>query len=248
MPNRYLIANWKMNLPPEGIEPYLAAMAGADVAVAPPYVYLKDAAAHAPAGLAVGAQNCADQKSGAFTGEVSADMLRDCGARFVIVGHSERRNIFREDDALVARKLTRVIEAGLMPVLCVGENQQQREGGHAVTFCGEQLRAAAVPQLEEAPEVVVAYEPIWAIGTGRNATGAMVAEIVTAIRGVLDRFWPAGLARRTPVLYGGSVTPENVDELVARGRIDGFLVGGASLDSNRFLALAEAMKRLPAQP
>jgi triosephosphate isomerase len=242
MPNRYLVANWKMNLPPEGIESFLGAMEGEGIVIAPPFVYLKDVVARAN-GVAVGAQNCADQKSGAFTGEVSADMLRDCGARFVIVGHSERRNIYGEDDARVARKLALAIEAGLTPILCIGENQQQRDGGHAMTFCSDQLQAAVVPQLESASEVVVAYEPIWAIGTGRNATGEMVAEIVTAIRGALGRCWPAGLARRAPVLYGGSVTPDNVDDLTAHGRIDGFLVGGASLDSKKFLALVAAMKR-----
>lgn len=248
MPNRYLIANWKMNLPPERIEAFLGAMGGANVAVAPPYVYLKDVVSGAQQNVLVGAQNCADQKSGAFTGEISADMLRDCGARFVIVGHSERRNIYGEDDALIARKLAMVIEAGLIPVLCIGENQHQRDGGHATAFCSDQLRSAAVPQLESAAEVVVAYEPVWAIGTGRNATGAMVAEIAAAIREALSRFWPADLARRAPVLYGGSVTPDTVDDLTTHGRIDGFLVGGASLDSKKFLALAEAMKRLPAQP
>jgi len=245
MPNRYLIANWKMNIPPEGIASFLDAIKDADVVVAPPYVYLKDVAARF---ASAGAQNCADHKSGPFTGEVSADMLRDCGARFVIVGHSERRTIYGEDDALIARKFSMAIDAGLTPVLCIGENEQQRERGHAVSFCSGQLRAAAVPQLATAKEVIVAYEPIWAIGTGRNATAAMVAEIVEAIRGALERFWPDGLAKRTPILYGGSVTPDNVDDLIAHGRIDGFLVGGASLDSKKFLALAEAMKRLPARP
>ena len=245
MPNRYLVANWKMNVPPEGIDRFLDAMNDADVVVAPPFVYLNDVAAR---GVAVGAQNCADQQSGAFTGEVSADMLRDCGARFVIVGHSERRNIYGEDDALVARKLSLAIESGLTPILCIGENQQQRDAGLERTFCSSQLRAATVPQLESDAEVIVAYEPIWAIGTGRNATGAMVAEIVGHIRDAIDRFWPAGRAARTPVLYGGSVTPDNVDDLIAHGGIDGFLVGGASLDSQKFLALAEAMKKLPTQP
>lgn len=245
MPNRYLIANWKMNVPPEGIASFLDAMSNADVVIAPPYVYLKDIAAKF---ANAAAQNCADQTSGAFTGEVSAAMLRDCGARFVIVGHSERRTIYGEDDALIARKLAMVFDAGLTPILCIGENEQQRERGHAVSFCSDQLRAVAIPQLANANEVVVAYEPIWAIGTGRNATAAMVAEIAGAIRDALERFWPDGLAQRTPILYGGSVTPDNVDDLIAHGRIDGFLVGGASLDSKKFLALAEGMKRLPREP
>jgi triosephosphate isomerase len=245
MPNRYLIANWKMNVPPEGIAAFLDAVKDADTVVAPPFVYLKDVAAKF---ANAAAQNCSDQKSGAFTGEVSADMLRDCGARFVIVGHSERRTIYGEDDALIARKLAMAIDAGLTPVLCIGENEQQRERGHAVAFCSNQLRAVAVPQLASATEVIVAYEPIWAIGTGRNATGATVAEIVGVIRDALEHYWPDGLAQRTPILYGGSVTPDNVDDLIAHGRIDGFLVGGASLDSKKFLALAEAMKQLPREP
>jgi len=238
MPNRYLIANWKMNLPPEGVERYLDAVKDADAVIAPPYVFLKDVAARF---ANVAAQNCADQKSGAFTGEVSAGMLRDCGARFVIIGHSERRTIYGEDDALIARKLSMAVDAGLTPILCIGESLEHRERGHASTFCSDQIRAAAVPQLEGAAEVVVAYEPIWAIGTGRNATGEMVAEIVGDIRDAIERFWPAGRARRTPVLYGGSVTPDNVDDLIAHGRIDGFLVGGASLDSKKFLMLARAL-------
>jgi triosephosphate isomerase len=245
MRNRYLIANWKMNVPPEGITAFLDAVSGADVLIAPPFVYLMEVAARF---TNPGAQNCADQKAGAFTGEVSAAMLRDCGARFVILGHSERRTIYGEDDVLIARKLAMAIEAGLTPVLCIGENEQQRARGDAVAFCSDQLRAAAIPQLARASEVIVAYEPIWAIGTGRNASGAMVAEIAGAIRDAIERFWPERVAKRAPILYGGSVTPDNVDDLIAHGHIDGFLVGGASLDSKKFLALAEAMKTLPRQP
>src|SRR5207302_425711 len=152
-----LIANWKMNVPPEGIDGYLSAIDGANAVVAPPYVYLKDVVDRAPKNVAVAGQNCADQKSGAFTGEISAGMLRDCGARFVILGHSERRNIYGEDDALIARKLALAIETGLTPVLCIGENQQQRDRGHASMFCSNQLRSAAVPQLQNATEIVIAY-------------------------------------------------------------------------------------------
>lgn len=245
MPNRYLIANWKMNLPPEGIDAFLGAMRGKGIVVAPPFVYLKDVVARAPEGIAVGAQNCADRQAGAFTGEVSAAMVRDCGARFVIIGHSERRSIYGETDAMVAKKVALTIESGLTPILCVGENLEEREDGNAIALCCDQIRAAAVAQLGSADEVIVAYEPLWAIGTGRNATGAMAAEMADAIRDAASRFWPADRAPRTPVLYGGSVTPENVDDLVTHGRIDGFLVGGASLDSMKFMALAEAMKRLP---
>lgn len=245
--NRYLIANWKMNVPPEGIEGYLAAVGtapgGAALVVAPPYVYLKDVVAGAPRNVGVGAQNCGDQKSGAFTGEVSAAMIRGVGASYVIVGHSERRNIYGETDALVARKLGLAIEAGLTPVLCIGEDQRVRDAGRATVYVSDQLKAAGIEQLETAGEIIVAYEPVWAIGTGRNATGEMVADMVSAIRDALGRFWPERYAGSAPVLYGGSVTPENISDLAARGNIDGYLVGGASLDSGRFLAIYEGLRR-----
>ena len=245
--NRYLIANWKMNVPPEGIGAYLDALGGAGggaaLVVAPPFVYIRDVAARAPRNVGVGAQNCGDQKSGAFTGEVSAAMLRDAGAAYVIVGHSERRNIYGETDQLVARKLALALEAGLTPVLCIGEDQRVRDAGRAVAFVSDQLEAVAIPQLEAAGEIAIAYEPIWAIGTGRNATGEMVAEMVRAIRDALARFWPPRFAESAPVLYGGSVTPENIVDLTSNGEIDGCLVGGASLDSGRFLSINEGLRR-----
>jgi triosephosphate isomerase len=244
MPNRYLIANWKMNLPPEGIDVYLGALRGEGVVVAPPFPFLKNVISQAPTGIAVAAQNCADQQSGAFTGEVSAAMVRGCGARFVIIGHSERRNIYGESDEVVAKKTALAIDNGLIPIVCIGENLNERERGNAMTVCSAQIAALAIPQLASAGEVIVAYEPVWAIGTGRNATSAMVAEMVRGVRDALARYWPVDLARHAPVLYGGSVTPENAGDLVANGGIDGFLVGGASLDSKKFLALAEAMNLL----
>jgi triosephosphate isomerase len=245
--NRYLIANWKMNVPPEGIGAYLDALAGAGggaaLVVAPPFVYIREVVARAPRNVGVGAQNCGDQKSGAFTGEVSASMLRDAGAAYVIVGHSERRNIYGETDATVARKLALAIDAGLTPVLCIGEDQGVRDGGRAAAFVSDQLQAVAIPQLVSAGEIIIAYEPVWAIGTGRNATGAMVAEMVQAIRDALRRFWPAQFAERSPVLYGGSVTPDNIGDLGAHGNVDGYLVGGASLHSDRFLSIYEGLRR-----
>src|ERR1700682_4998794 len=150
MPARTLIANWKMNLPPEGTETSLRAVGKGDAGnvrliVAPPFPYLGLAAA---GGLAVSAQNCADQKSGAFTGEVSVDMIVDRGARFVIIGHSERRTIYHEDDATIARKLALAIDAGLTPVLCIGEDLEVRDAGGAIAFVAAQIEAVAVPQLE----------------------------------------------------------------------------------------------------
>jgi triosephosphate isomerase len=240
--NRYLIANWKMNLPPEGVEPYLAAVAaapagGVQVVVAPPFPYLRDVAT-----LAVAGQNCGDRPSGAFTGEVSVAMLADRGARYVILGHSERRSIYKEDDAMVARKLALALTGGLTPVLCVGEDLAVRDAGRAPVFVADQLRVA-VPELEQAGEVVIAYEPVWAIGTGRNATGAMCRDMVNEIREALTRFWPARYATEAPVLYGGSVTPENIADLETNGGADGYLVGGASLDSRKLVAILGRMSR-----
>ncbi|MBK5258335.1 MAG: triose-phosphate isomerase [Thermoanaerobaculia bacterium] len=247
MPNRHLIANWKMNLPPEGVGPYMeaihrAASARVSIAVAPPFPYLKETAGKG-GDLIIAGQNCADHESGAFTGEVSPGMLRACGARAVIVGHSERRSLYGESDAVVARKLSAAVAAGLTPVLCIGEDLRTRDAGHVSRFLADQIKAAATSGLEAAKEIVLAYEPVWAIGTGRNASGAMLAETVGQIRESLERFWPVNHAKSTAILYGGSVTPENTADLVAHGAIDGFLVGGASLDSGKLLAILAAMGR-----
>ena len=236
---KYLIANWKMNLPPEGIERYMATVCAVDprdvnLVVAPPYPFLNKLIQCG--GVSVAAQNCSDHASGAFTGEVSPSMLREAGVDYVILGHSERRTLFHENDALIARKLTLAVETGLAPVLCIGEDLNVRDMGQVAQFLADQLKVAAVDALEGAAEVVIAYEPIWAIGTGRNASGEMVAETLVEIRHALERFWPAR-HRNAPILYGGSVTPDNVADLVAKGTIDGFLVGGASLDSRKFLSI-----------
>jgi triosephosphate isomerase (TIM) len=244
MAARYLVANWKMNLPPEGIGAYIAAVdaarsADVEMVIAPPFPYLRDVASQSK--IPAAAQNCADRDKGAFTGEVSAAMIRDCGARYVIVGHSERRSIYGESDSIVARKLALVLAAGLTPVLCIGEDLHTRESGHVAAFLAGQIRAASEVPLEAAPAIVLAYEPVWAIGTGRNASGMLCAETVSDIRDALKRFWPARLSG-IPILYGGSVTPDNIDDLERNGRIDGYLCGGASLDSGRFLAILRRMQ------
>lgn len=243
MPSRYLVANWKMNLPPEGISTYLAAVGAAraadvEMVIAPPFPYLRDLTQSA---LPVAAQNCADRDKGAFTGEVSAGMIRQCGARYVIVGHSERRTIYGESDPVVARKLALVLAADLVPILCVGEELRTRDSGQVATFLAGQIRAASEAALDAATKIILAYEPVWAIGTGRNATGMMCAETVAHIRDALKRFWPARLAG-IPILYGGSVTPDNIDDLERNGGIDGYLCGGASLDSGKFLAILRRMQ------
>jgi triosephosphate isomerase len=249
MQRRYLIANWKMNLPPEGIESYVREVAGrasdaATIVIAPPFPYLKDVAYDGRGRIAVAAQNCADHTSGAYTGEISPAMIRECGASYVILGHSERRKLFGEDDALIARKLGLAIEAHLTPVLCIGEDLAVRESGQVAPFLADQIRSAASALLAAAEDIVIAYEPVWAIGTGKNASGEMVAETVAEIRSALSRHWPAR-HHDTAILYGGSVTSQNVMDLTARGNIDGYLVGGASLQSGNFLAIRDVMSSLP---
>jgi len=239
---KFAIANWKMNLPPEGIDPYMRAVSAAAreqvaIVVAPPFPFLRDVAAQAK-GVDVAAQNASENDKGAFTGEVAPAMIRYCGVRYVILGHSERRQLYGENDALIARKLATAMETGLTPVLCIGEDLRVRDAGEAPVHLAEQIHAVA-SAVGSGP-IVVAYEPIWAIGTGRNASGALCAETVAEVRHAISRFWSRS---DVSVLYGGSVTPENVDDLVTNGAIDGFLVGGASLDSSKFLAIYTALGR-----
>lgn len=245
MRKRYAIANWKMNLPPEGIDAFADAIGRADtsaaaIVIAPPYPYLERLRSRLPKAIEVAAQNCADHDKGAFTGEVSPAMLREAGAGIVILGHSERRSLYGETDAVIARKLALAIQTGLTPVLCIGETLRARDSGKAATILADQIRACSSAGLDSA-DVVIAYEPVWAIGTGRNATGLMVAETLVHIREAIVRFWPGRHAETAPILYGGSVTPDNVADLVATGHVDGFLVGGASLDSQKFRSIHAAM-------
>lgn len=233
-----IAANWKMHTTPADAGELAATIArrtraaGVTRVICPPFVSLA-AVRDAVAGedVAVGAQNVHHELAGAYTGEVSAPMLVGL-ASWVIVGHSERRRDFGETDAIIGRKIRRAIDHGLRPILCIGEQLADREAGRAVGVVAEQLRGALrehdPAELAEAG-LVVAYEPIWAIGTGRNARGADAAEMADAIRGVAAELgWPDAAAG-LPVLYGGSVTAANIDEFLGEPAIDGALVGGASL-------------------
>jgi triosephosphate isomerase (TIM) len=247
MRHRFVVANWKMNLPPEGIDAYCESVnrlagKGAALVIAPPYPYLERVRSRLGAGVETAAQNCADHENGAFTGEVAPAMLRDLGIASVILGHSERRSLYGETDERIARKLVLALQTGLKPIVCIGESLRDREGGKTARVLADQIRACSHAGLDSAAEIILAYEPIWAIGTGRNATGLMVAETLSQIREALSRFWPESYSAATPILYGGSVTPQNVGDLAAHGGIDGFLVGGASLDSAKFAAIHAGMK------
>ncbi|MCS6887958.1 triose-phosphate isomerase [Chloroflexus sp.] len=207
--------------------------------VCPPFTAL---AAVAPlvAGsqLGLGAQNCYPEAQGAFTGEVSPVMLADIGCRYVIVGHSERRQYFGESDAFVNRKLRAALTHGLRPIVCVGESKPQRDAGQAEPIVTAQVRAALVEvTAEQMPDVVIAYEPIWAIGTGDTATPADAQAMHAAIRATLADLYGAEIAAAVRIQYGGSVKPDNIDELMAQPDIDGALVGGASLQAASFLRI-----------
>lgn len=233
------VANWKMNLTPAEARAYAEDLgsrigdgfAGAELVLAPPYTALE--AARDPRGRWVlAAQNLSDHAAGAFTGEVSGSMIAEAGCRYVIVGHSERRTLFGEDGPLLSRKLARARESGLVPIYCVGETPRERAAGSTLETLARQARALA-DDPEDQP-LVVAYEPVWAIGTGVAATPADSAAAATGLRTIL-----AG-RRDLRVLYGGSVNPGNAGELLRGGGIDGFLVGGASLQAATFAAIAEA--------
>ena len=240
-----VVGNWKMN----GSEATVAALLGemvsavqtpgVDVAICPPYVHLGQAVkAVASSFIAVGAQDCSSQASGAYTGEVSPVMLFDIGCRWVILGHSERRQYHGESDALVAAKLAAAVEAGLSPIVCVGETQEQRESGKAESVVAKQL-VGALRNHAGIESLVIAYEPVWAIGTGLTASPQEAQAMHAYIRSVLEGI--AGVdAVASRLLYGGSVKADNARELFAEEDIDGALVGGASLVASEFLSIVGA--------
>jgi len=247
VPRRRLIAgNWKMNLHREQAAALATAIArGASredvcIAIFPPALWLADvAAAVTGTSIAVGAQNCWSAEKGAFTGELAPGMIRELGS-MVLIGHSERRQIIGEDNALIRAKLDAALAANLQPILCVGETLETRQAGQAVSFVEGQIDSALSGRTpDELGRIVVAYEPIWAIGTGVAATPADAQEMSAAIRAALNRLQP-GAGDAMPVLYGGSVNPGNAAELLSQPDVDGALVGGASLVAEDFLGIISA--------
>jgi triosephosphate isomerase (TIM) len=212
-----------------------------DVVVFPPYVYLADAARTLEDGqIWLGAQDVCAESSGPFTGQVSAAMLKDVGCRFVIVGHSERRRLYHEDDALVARKFSAVLRAGLTPVLCVGETLDEHEAHHTEAVVARQVEAvAAMNGVASFAKAIVAYEPVWAIGTGRTATPEQAQTVHAHVRSRIA-VQDANIARNLRILYGGSVKGGNAAELFAMPDVDGGLVGGASLSADEFQQICAA--------
>lgn len=233
-----IAGNWKMNKTPsetkafaEQFKAILPKTKWCDIVVCAPTVDLSAAVrAFKDSRIAVGAENVYFEKSGAYTGEISADMLADLGVRYVIVGHSERRALFGETDEIVNKKVLAALEAGLNPIICVGESLEQRELGVTMDLIAYQVKAAlaGVPA-DKMRHVVIAYEPLWAIGTGNTATSAQAQEVCASIRATFAKLYDANTAKAISILYGGSMNAGNAAELLAQPDIDGGLIGGASL-------------------
>ena len=245
-----IAGNWKMNLNHLEAIALVQKLAFAlpekyykkvDVAVIPPFTHIRSIQTMIDGdGLLMvhGAQDLSPHDSGAYTGDVSGAMLAKLGCTYVVVGHSERREIHGEDDAQVNAKVRAALKNGLTPILCVGEGLDVREAGHHVQHCTDQLRGAlAKVPADQAASLVLAYEPVWAIGTGRVASAADAQEVCAALRQTLRELHGDDVAGGVRVLYGGSVKSSNVAEIVAQGDVDGALVGGASLDADEFAKL-----------
>jgi triosephosphate isomerase len=241
-----MVGNWKMYKTAaetssffEKFAPLAAAATHADVVICPPFVNIPAAVKSAKStAIGIGAQDVFWLKEGAYTGEVSAPMLAAAGCRWVIIGHSERRQYFHETEETVFKKTIAALEAGLNPIVCVGERLEERDSNATEAVCGAQFAGglgALTP--DQFARVVIAYEPVWAIGTGKTATPEMAAEVHKFIRGEARNTFGSDLAAACRILYGGSVKPDNVKGLMAQPEIDGALVGGASLDPASFASI-----------
>lgn len=243
---RLVAANWKMNGSLAANAAWIArwrglALPACEVALCAPFVYLENLGkALEGCGISLGAENVSEYEAGAYTGEVSAAMLSDIGCRWVIVGHSERRTLFGETDAVVAAKTRAALAAGLSPIICVGETLEQRESSQTLRVVETQLAAViSVIGAAALARCALAYEPVWAIGTGRSATPEIAQHVHSALREAVARFDPA-VARELRILYGGSVKPGNAAALFAQPDIDGGLIGGAALQAEDFHAVCAA--------
>ena len=246
---KIIAGNWKMNKTASDAKQLLSDLLieigkfdEADIVFCPPFTALAVAgiALESASNISLGAQNLHPKPNGAYTGEISAPMLRDLYCRYVIIGHSERRQYFGETDALVLEKTRAALENNLKPIVCIGETLEEREGGKWKKVLETQIKNGLGSLTEkEIAEVVVAYEPVWAIGTGKTATPAQAQEAHAYIRGVFASNFSQAIAEKLRIQYGGSVKPENAKELLQQADIDGALVGGASLDARGFAAIVK---------
>jgi triosephosphate isomerase (TIM) len=240
--------NWKMNGSSDsvkeliaGIKEGMGSVAKAEVVVCPPAVYIpRVVGAAADSGIKVGSQNICDEDKGAFTGEISGDMLKDIGCEYAIIGHSERRALYGESDELVAKRFASARRNGVKPIFCIGETLEERESGITNDVCSRQIDAViALEGVESLADGVIAYEPVWAIGTGKTASPEQAQEVHAFIRGKIAAL-NAEVAEGLRILYGGSMNPGNAKELIGQADIDGGLIGGASLKPADFLAICTA--------
>lgn len=245
MPKNYMIGNWKMNQTLTQVEEFFSQLELSNNQnnfwIAPQTLHIsKTLQLGQQKGVLIGAQNCSDQDYGAFTGENSTDSLMEIGCHFTLIGHSERRTYYNESNDFINRKVLKAIEKGLVPVLCIGETLEQRESAQTDTVVLDQLKSGLkTVSLNNESELIVAYEPVWAIGTGKTATPEQAGDVHNKIRAFLvESFGEIG--EDISILYGGSVKPNNVNELLAQKNINGGLVGGASLDAKSFSALCAA--------
>jgi triosephosphate isomerase (TIM) len=248
MRQNLVAGNWKMNGSKadikellDGIKKGIGDVETAEVAVCPPFIYLGEVEAQlSGTPIAWGAQNLSTEEKGAFTGEISAAMINDFGCKYVLVGHSERRSLYGEDDAVVAKKFSVARAAGLKPILCIGETLEEREKGVTNDVVARQLEAVITLEgVEALVDGVIAYEPVWAIGTGKTASPEQAQEVHAFIRGLLAAK-DESVAARVQILYGGSMNAANAAELLAQTDIDGGLIGGASLKAEDFLTICRA--------
>ena len=246
---RILVAgNWKMNLDRQqsvNLGKALAQVAGpdnVDVAICPPYVYLDAVGSEIRTSkVQLGAQDAYFESSGAFTGEISCGMLENLGCKFVILGHSERRNVLGESNSLINLKLKAVLSAGLVPILCVGELLEQREAGQTMQVVTEQFDGSlANVSADQMEKIVLAYEPVWAIGTGKTATPDQAQDVHSDLRKLMTERYNQAVSDQVRILYGGSVKPGNAADLMSQPDIDGALVGGASLEAESFTSIIAA--------
>jgi len=243
--------NWKMNKMQAdagqlatAVKSELAGFNGVEVVLCPPFTALVAVVRVLGKGtIGLGAQNCHWEKEGAYTGEVSVDMLKDVGCTHIILGHSERRTYFQETDAQVNRKARVVLAAGLTPIVCVGETLAERDGGTTEAVIKAQVMGSLAGLGDDLRRVVVAYEPVWAIGTGRTATPDQAQAVHAFIRGLLGELGGADVAQAMRIQYGGSMKPSNAAELLGKPDIDGGLIGGAALDAASFVQIVKAARR-----
>ncbi len=241
-----IVGNWKMNKTPreakelaKEIKESLWDTEGREVVLCPPFTSLPVVSEIIKGSLLkLGAQNMHYELKGAYTGEISGEFLKEIGCQYVIIGHSERRKYFKEDDEFLNKKLKTALKIGLFPIFCVGEELKEREEKKTFAVIGNQIRKG-LEGIEEVDRITIAYEPVWAIGTGKNATPEQASEVHSFIRELIAKLYNQEVAQKIRIIYGGSVTPENIDSLMAKEEIGGVLVGGASLKADSFVRIVK---------